>query len=145
MRLGFSFFLRECPWRKCRRNWILRTRPSCRFQVGCVRRRLSADQAPLGERLTRLGSRLPAGTALPSDNHVRGLTFRPTGTLIRCALLWSPIKATVVAARRRRRTNTSQLITRQEIEDLCEEELRSKLCAIMNELISTLNWQAERG
>ena len=38
----------------------------------------------------------------------------------------------------------SQLITRYEIEDLCEEELRSKFCAIMNDLIRTERWQCER-
>jgi hypothetical protein len=38
----------------------------------------------------------------------------------------------------------SQLITRNEIEDLCEEELRSKFYDIMNDLIRTQRWQAER-
>jgi len=38
----------------------------------------------------------------------------------------------------------SQLITRNEIEDLCERELQSKFYAIMNDLIRTQRWQAER-
>ena len=38
----------------------------------------------------------------------------------------------------------SQLITRNEIEDLGEEELKSKFSAIMNDLIRTQRWQAER-
>ena len=38
----------------------------------------------------------------------------------------------------------SQLITRNEIEDLGEEVLQSKFCAIMNDLIRTQNWQNER-
>jgi hypothetical protein len=38
----------------------------------------------------------------------------------------------------------SQLITRNEIEDLGEEALQSKFCAIMNDLIRTQRWQAER-
>ena len=37
----------------------------------------------------------------------------------------------------------SQLITRNEIEDLCEEELQSKFSAIMNDLIRTQRWQAD--
>ena len=36
------------------------------------------------------------------------------------------------------------LITRNEIEDLCEGELQSKFSAIMNDLIRTQRWQAER-
>jgi len=36
------------------------------------------------------------------------------------------------------------LITRNEIEDLCEGELQSKFYAIMNDLIRTQRWQAER-
>ena len=38
----------------------------------------------------------------------------------------------------------SQLITRNEIEDLGEEALQSKFYAIMNDLIRTQRWQAER-
>jgi hypothetical protein len=50
----------------------------------------------------------------------------------------------MVAAYRRRRKNMSQLITRNEIEDLCEGELQLKFYAIMNDLIRTQRWQAER-
>ena len=38
----------------------------------------------------------------------------------------------------------SQLITRHEIEDLCEGELQSKFYAIMNDLIRTQNAMNER-
>lgn len=38
----------------------------------------------------------------------------------------------------------TQLITRHEVEDLCEGELQSKFSALMNDLIRTQNLQAER-
>ena len=38
----------------------------------------------------------------------------------------------------------TQLITRNEVEDLCEGELQSKFYAIMTDLIRTQNLQAER-
>jgi hypothetical protein len=39
---------------------------------------------------------------------------------------------------------TSQFITRNEIEDLCEEELQSKFSALVNDLMRTQRMQAER-
>jgi len=38
----------------------------------------------------------------------------------------------------------SQFIARNEVEDLCEEVLQSKFCDLMNDLIRTQRWQAER-
>jgi hypothetical protein len=57
----------------------------------------------------------------------------------------SVIKAVMVAAHRRRRSNMySQFIVRSEIEDLCEEELQSKFSALVNDLMRTQREQAER-
>ncbi len=39
---------------------------------------------------------------------------------------------------------SSQFITRNEVEDLCEEELKSKFSAIMNDLLRTQRWQSDR-
>lgn len=38
----------------------------------------------------------------------------------------------------------SQFIARNEVEDLCEEVLQSKFCDLMNDLMRTQRWQAER-
>jgi hypothetical protein len=50
----------------------------------------------------------------------------------------------VVAAHRRRRKNTSQLITGNEVEDLCEQELQSKSYARIQDLIRSQNVLNER-
>jgi hypothetical protein len=55
------------------------------------------------------------------------------------------IKAVMVMACRFKEKNTmSQLITRNEVEDLCEQELQSKFYGLMQDLIRSQNMLNER-
>jgi hypothetical protein len=87
-----------------------------------------------------------ASVRLASSGRFGHWRFIPAGDAAseRAAVV-SVIKVAMVAAHRKKEQHMSgQFITRPEIEDLCEEELQSKFCALINDLKRTQNMQAER-